>query len=672
MGSFPKSGSGVSFLEAFHQRQRSQVSSELKRRDEALHTLKQWGRGLSRQRVGGAASAAGPLSRRQVVGEMAALFSSMSLSKRQRAAASCRQTITHLEQQRQQVVQLLQQLTACSPKPKVRGSLVKARSLQLQLQQQEHRCGAQRCRLPPHLLLPLPALSSSSSISKAQQTPESSDPWRRLLKRVRPTRRRASLPCGVGRPKGRRTGLPAVAVAAAAAAARTAGGAGVSGEDAGTAVATHEAAAAESAAQEAEAAAAATDFCDRVEQFASRHRSASAGHREQRQTHAHAGVSQASVKEAADELLQQATLLCRSAAADAAEGSSRLAVIGALNAFSRALQLQAAKCRQRLEIAARMQRLPGKPEGLRALSEGQQQRLCWPSPVGGSRSFSKGDIAASHEAAAAGDLQAAQQQQGDLAAAAVGGAAPETKASADLCCSLEEAFAGSKETLGDLLSADFVEDDSSLLDAETDCEYLLGRPLLPYERLLLKYRMLRRNGSADLATTTTREAAEAHFVEQLLQVVDDESTLPGDIATPEDECEPWAFWGGKGDSEAAKIEHLLGMVGELQQADMLQHSHLQPSLLPPEETLSAEERMLRSFFEGKDPGMPATKPELLPENPSSSTVEAVGAATSKEGSKPGSQSLKFPSAARVYKAQYLLGPWRGSLGAYSLEKPQGQ
>ncbi|KAL8450496.1 hypothetical protein Emag_003163 [Eimeria magna] len=687
-----KSGSSASFLEAFHRRQRTEVSREQQRRSEALSTLKHWrGGGCSRQgeadsnqlqkaaAAAAAAASAGPrrvghggASRSRVVDEMVALFSSLSLSKQQRAALSCKQTIAQLEQQQKQLSELLGRLNQPACAPKARGALVKARSYQLQMQQQQgQRPAAQRRRLPPHMLLPLPSLcSNGGSISR------DNDPWRRLVKRVRgPPRRRASLPSSVGR-----RGSQHVAADTAASGVHTAGGSPP---------------AAEFAAPHNTAAAAASLFAENVESFASSHRAASEGWRTPRRSLAkrHLSIS----KERNSELLQQAEGACIAAVADA-DGVSRQLVTHALEVLARELRHQKLKCQQRLEVAALLEtRRPlrgvctpllldaanhsdaaaaSTPRSLLKLCEGD-------GGVPGRSTKSKlvlSDTAAAAAAAAAGAAASGigeEERAQEMLRLPSGGSLFDEAWAEDLY-SMRDLTISRKDTLSLPTSgSDYAEEDLSLLDAETDCEYLLGRQLLPYERVLLKYRMLRRS-SGPSSMQAEGDTADARLVEQLLLAVEDGCTpAGGELGVGgEEEEDLWCLAGsGKDTDKAVQIEQLLGLVGELQQADLQQESLIQRSLLFSKETSSARETAsaLRAFFngteeqqhEGEEGLEGKRKAEMLgvgsaslsdtPREPSLS--EEKNALLDKDKVEP---PLCFPSAQRLYRAHYLLGPWRDS------------
>lgn len=692
-GLYTKGGSAVSFLDAFHQRQRDQASSELKRRDEALHTLKQW-RGhpkhsdapVPQQRyaadapAGAGQQASDPASRRRMVGEMAALFSSLCLTKQQRASASCRQTIAQLEQQHGQVTQLIQRLSLSASVAKARGALVKARSLQLQMQQQGQRSKGQNRRLPAHLLLPLPSFSTLCS-EEEQKKQRDMDPWRRLVKRVRPVRRRASLPPSVrlGRSSSGILHGSVVASASAAAATRasptTAAAAARTGraEDAPPGTVGISAAVAESAVQDAVAAAVAADFSDAVDRFSSRQRTASMGWRAPQQI---SPMGQPlTTKEWASELLQQAEVVCCAAIADAS-GVGRASVMQALEILSRTLQIQVAKCQQRLKIAALMERRRTAREGSASVCRALQREAS-SSGRGWSCFEERRDCNARSESSLGGAEDTAAQREGwrQVPLHFSSGSAPLESRSDEAFPTPHSAAPRSKKNLTVHLDDEYGADDSNLLDAETDCEYLLGRQLLPYERMLLKYRMLRRNAYA--GTSASRgETTETYLVEELLRAVEDRTTLPGDAGAVEDEADMWAFGGNKDENEAAKIEHLLGLVGELQQADLQQHNHVQQSLLSPRNSMPNEECMLRCFFQ--ESRLPAES-EFVAEVPRKAEVAlasptfderetASDAGIGGESTDPELQSSEFPTAEKLYRAHYLLGPWRGSIYAIPPKK----
>lgn len=674
-----RSGSGVSFLDVFHERQRNRVSSELKRRDEALHTLKHW-RGSPKptensglQQRPAAATSAGPpalghdaASRRRVIGEMAALFSNLSLTKQQRAAASCKQSISQLEQQRKLLAQLIQRLSPSASVPKARGALVKARSLQLQMQQEQRKAGQNR-RLPPHLLLPLPSLCSRNSKGEPRQD---TDPWRRLLRRVRPVRRRASLPPSIGLWSGSTcfpTAAATQAAAAAAAAVARTTGTGTDEKEASSLAAF--AVLAESAAHDAAAAAVANDFSDRVDRFADRQRTASVGWRGLRRI-PHT-IQRLTTKEWTSELMQQAEVVsCSIVAFSDAPGVWQATVVQALETLSRMLHVQMVRCQQRLELASLMEERRASRgvdsfirSAMRLEATANGASL---SSIGGSKHV---NVRGQHELPTSGIVAIPRhgRRQDEPLHFSSENAPPETQCP-DSLCSPSEAASSTKTNLTSPLDSEYVEDDGSLLEAETDCEYLLGRRLQPYERMLLKYRMLRRNAPGGMSASHG-EFGEAQLVEELLKAVEDASTLSGEATAVEDEADLWTLWGSKGEDEAAKIEHLLGIVGELQQADIQQHHHVQQSLLPSQNSMPNEERVLRSFFEeGKLPdGLSSSLEGTLKAVPTSeapcpdpgaeaSDVGAGGVGIDKE-----SQGFAFPTAQRLYRAHFLLGPWRGSL-----------
>ncbi|KAL8452025.1 hypothetical protein Emed_001566 [Eimeria media] len=692
---YAKSGSSASFLDAFHRRQRSEVSREQQRRSEALSTLKHWRGGApfrqsEKTAAAAAAASAGPRrvgngagSRSRVVDEMVALFSSLSLSKQQRAALSCRQTIAQLEQQQKQVTELLGRLNQPACAPKARGALVKARSFQLQMQQQQgQRPAAQHRRLPPHMLLPLPSLCSNGSSSSRDN-----DPWRRLLKRVRgPPRRRASMPSFVGR----RRSPHAAADGAAASGVHTAGGSPP---------------AAESAAPHNAAAAAASSFAEDVEHFASSHRAASEGWRTPRR-----GPGKRLLlinKERNNELLQQAEGACLAAVADA-DGVSRQLVTRALEVLGRDLKHQKIKCQQRLEVAALLEtRRPSRgvctpllldaashSDAATTSSPGSLLKLCEGEGGVPGRS-TKPKLLLSDAAAAAGAAAAAAA----AGAAAAGGVVEEERGQemlrlssgnslfddswAEDLYSMKDLTLSRKDTLSLPTSgSDYADEDLSLIDAETDCEYLLGRQLLPYERVLLKYRMLRRStGQAPMHAEG--DTPDARLVEQLLLAVEDGCTPAGGElgAGGEEEEDLWCLAGGGKDTDkATQIEQLLGIVGELQQADLRQESLIQRSLFSFKDTPSERETAsaLRAFFNGtEEKGLEGEEGEKKADRLSSNAAAAAAAAleTQRESSVSDKKSASsdkdkkveaphsFPSAQRLYRAHYLLGPWRDSFSA---------
>ncbi|KAL8269626.1 hypothetical protein Esti_006446 [Eimeria stiedai] len=688
-----KKWSSASFLEAFHRRQRTEVSREQQRRSEALLTLKHWrGGGAPKQGEGGsdplqkaaAAASAGPrrigngaASRSRVVNEMVALFSRLSLSKQQRAALSCRQTIAQLEQQQRQLTELLVRLNQPACAPKARGALVKARSYQLQMQQQQgQRPAAQHRRLPPHMLLPLPSLCSNDS-----NTSRDNDPWRRLLKRVRePPPRRASLPCFVGR-----RGSPHAAADSASPGVHTAGGSPPAAEP----PAPHNA-----------AAAAAATFSEDVEYFASSHRTASEGWRNPRR-----GLAKSFLlvgKERNGELLQQAEGACLAALADA-DGVSRQLVTRALEVLGRVVKHQKMKCQQRLEVAALLEaRRPSRgvcaPLLLDAASHSDSGAASSPRSLLKSCQAEEGALARSMKpkvlvpaaaaSAAAGAGCLGEDERGlDLQRLSSAGS-PLANSWAEDLFSMKDVTPSRKDTLFLPPSgSDYAEEDLSLLDAETDCEYLLGRQLLPYERVLLKYRMLRRSSGAPLVQAGGGGTADTRLVEQLLLAVEDGCTpADGELgAGGEEQEELWCLAGGsKTTDKAAQIEQLLGLVGELQQADLQQENLIQRSLLFSKDTPSSGETAsaLRAFFNGEV--------QQLEEAADGGRAELRFAAAAAEGQKKPSladaensaflgndnkEAHNFPSAQRLYRAHYLLGPWRGSfsvLSPPSLHKPQQQ
>ncbi|KAL8431826.1 hypothetical protein ACSSS7_005034 [Eimeria intestinalis] len=719
-----KSGSPASFLDAFHRRQRTEVSREQQRRSEALSTLKHWrGGGASRQSDAGsnqqlqkaAAASAGPprrvgngdACRSRVVDEMVALFSSLSLSKHQRAALSCKQTIAQLEQQQKQVTELLGRLQQPATAPKARGALVKARSYQLQMQQQQgQRPAAQHRRLPPHMLLPLPSLCSNGSSSRRDN-----DPWRRLLKRVRgPPRRRASLPSFVGR----RRGTPNAAADGAAPGVNTPRGAPPAAE---AYCASHNA-----------AAAAAATFAEEVESCASSHRTASEGWRTPRRGPSKKTFLGGSHKKSG-ELLQQAEGACLAALADA-DGVSRQLVTRALEVLGRVLKHQKMICEQRLEVAALLEaRKPSRgvstpllldtasnnlnaatasfPPNLlksRGSDGGASGRIIRPMLILSDPTAAAAGAPAAAGAAAATAVIGSAAAGGDdelnhheLLRLSSGGSLLDDSWAEDLY-SLKDLALSRKDTLSLPPSgSDYAEEDTSLLDAETDCEYLLGRQLLPYERVLLKYRMLRRStgGVPSMVRSEGDDTADARLVDQLLLAVEDGGSThaPGGElwSGREEEEDLWCLTGGgsKHADKADQIEQLLGLVGELQQADMHQESLIQRTLLFSKQTSNSKETAsaLRAFFNGGEEeqkqqtdgqGTEIEKADMLGGSATGgTTTTATAAAAGIEESSPSlsveknaalenvfkEESVTFPSAQRLYRAHYLLGPWRDNFTA---------
>ncbi|KAL8427381.1 hypothetical protein Efla_006412 [Eimeria flavescens] len=688
----PRAEPAGTFLEAFHRRQRNRVSSELRSRNEALLTLKHWRGG----RGGPSAASGGPrrpphdaAARRRVVGEMVALFSSLSLSKQQRAAVSCKQAISQLQQQRKQLAELISRVRLSGGAPKARGALVKARSFQLQMQQQGQRTAAQQRRLPPHLLLPLP--SFTSRVDRQGEHKQETDSWRRLLKRVRPAPRRASLPPSVGRHRAFQLRLNphASSAAAAAAAGGAAGRLCVSGGlhthkgraglgEAGSAAAAS-ARAAETAAHDA-AAAAAADFAEGVERFSSRHRRASAGSRRGPLACLWPAPQQ-SAKEQVGELLQQAEVVCCAALADA-PSADRACVLESMQTLAKALSFQMAQQQQRLEVAALLERRR-------------------PHTWGVSTAAVLGALAAASDAAASGEFAVRQIEEAsgrllpkpgctDTSAArqTLDGRRQHDLLRLPLAANslLEERWAEElqsspggtassrrgNESVAPSASELGEEDLNSLFDAETDCEYLLGRQLLPYERVLLKYRMLRR--STGLLPGSSPQTAEAQLVDQLLRAVEDGCTPAGDLLGGEEEAaDLWGFWGSKGESDAAQVDQLLGLVGELQQADAEQHSLLQNSLLASAHPMSTEERMLRSFFDGKELSELADSELGTSSQPAGGESQGNSKETRGQNGGKGEKTENnqtFPTAERLYRAHFLLGPWRNSFHPMPKEQKQ--
>ncbi|OEH76912.1 hypothetical protein cyc_00286 [Cyclospora cayetanensis] len=564
----PQGSSSVSFLEAFHRRQRQQVSSELKRRDEALHTLNQW-RGNTPQgslRLTARTPAAPPSppqaasdasTRRQLAGEMVALFSSLKGSAGARSSGS-----------------------ACSDV---------------------------------------------------------------LLEAAR--------------------GEGVVPPASAA------------GCD------TESAAAAEAAAE----------FSAAVERFSSSgNRTASAGWRPPRRVSP--SGSPLTVREWAEELMQQAEAAC-CAAVGAFPEAIHAALVKSLEALSGAFHLHILKTQRRLEVAALLEQRRMRPDLLAsrsrlveraaaaALSGSLEKAVRGPrfslGPPGAAlsvcqaRSVSGGSAPGGAACAAEGQ----HEEEGSLATAcAVAADAADLPA---LCGS-----SMSKKQGGTGHSA-YGEEDTSLLEAETDCEYLLGRQLLPYERMLLKYRVLRKNGygrgggegPSGSSALGDEDLLETRLVEELLLAVEEGTALPGDLSSgPSEESDVWALWGGDTHSDTAKIEHLLGLVGELQKADRQQRKHVSQKILEQADSMPDEERMLRSFFLNAAP--PAAPEELLPQRqgapakaggppaggpPETARPEAPSGEASAQSVEPAEGPANASSTGEsLYKAHYLLGPWNSS------------
>ncbi|XP_026191185.1 uncharacterized protein LOC34617484 [Cyclospora cayetanensis] len=669
----PQGSSSVSFLEAFHRRQRQQVSSELKRRDEALHTLNQW-RGNTPQgslRLTARTPAAPPSppqaasdasTRRQLAGEMVALFSSLSSTKQQQASAACRQTIGQLQQQQGHLGQLIRRLRSSASVPKARGVLVKARSLQLQLQmqQQEHRpCGHHR-RLPAPLLLPLPQVSSknmSQGVQKQQQ--QCSDPWRRLLRRVRPRRRRASLPPSLRLRKGS-AGARSSGSACSDVLLEAARGEGVVPPASATGCDTESAAAAEAAAE----------FSAAVDRFSSsRNRTASAGWRPPRRVSP--SGSPLTVREWAEELMQQAEAAC-CAAVGAFPEAIHAALVKSLEALSGAFHLHILKTQRRLEVAALLEQRRMRPDLLASRSR-LVERAAAAALSGSLEKAVRGPRFSLGPPGAALSVCQARSVSGG---SAPGGAACAAEGQHE-----EEGSLATKQ--GGTGHSAYGEEDTSLLEAETDCEYLLGRQLLPYERMLLKYRVLRKNGygrgggegPSGSSALGDEDLLETRLVEELLLAVEEGTALPGDLSSgPSEESDVWALWGGDTHSDTAKIEHLLGLVGELQKADRQQRKHVSQKILEQADSMPDEERMLRSFFLNAAP--PAAPEELLPQRqgapaeaggppaggpPETARPEAPSGEASAQSVEPAEGPANASSTGEnLYKAHYLLGPWNSS------------
>ncbi|CDI79680.1 hypothetical protein, conserved [Eimeria acervulina] len=816
----------VSYLEAFHQKQRTQDTHDLRQRHQAFDSLKQWrgpsklsgwrggdttagvsvGEGAAARGLPGGAPG-GPLrqtadrgsataaskSRQQLVGEMAALFSRLCLGEEQRVLGVYRQKLARLQKQQLHLNALADRLIRSASATKARGTLIKERSFQLQrqLQQQEAAAKAPRKRIPALLRMPLPTLTPACATQKAQQQQQQPlDPWRRLLRRARPSRRRASLPSTVGL-WGASSAPSAAAAAAAGAAAAAAAAAGAdsvaassvctkvrergrAGVPAAPVGAAAEPAAAAAAAAPAVAAAvsAAFELSEAVECFSSSRRRRSLP---SRMVDPFFFLQRGGrMRRTAEELLQQAEAACAAAAAAGAAAPTlcRGPLLQDLHCLSRTLSVEMLQTQQRLQLAEMLQQRPA-AAGRRGW-EAAAARLCplplrhsfcaqegplggplgWPlgmhaewgvsgmnacarskdvsskvpfhPPVastaasiaaaaaeGSSGATSAAALAASVAAddcgAAAAEGSARQKSE---AAAAGARAAAAGEAGAAASAAVAEAGAGS----GGVWS----EEDNSLLEAETDCEYLLGRQLLPYERMLLTYRMLKSKGLGVAAGAP----GEAQLIEELLQAVGEGAPGgPGSASFPlgseglpaDEEAQRWGpLWTEDADTDAAKVESLLLLVQQLQQADLQQLTHVARAIpsSSSKRHMQREETFLHAFFgepsnsseysldapQGGAPemrGAPAGDPTDAPRTGAPGGA-SLGAAKERkmEASTPGgdvetakiateakaetgrerktekdadtetekdSEQRKFPTAESLYRAHYLLGPWRSSL-----------
>ncbi|CDJ56434.1 hypothetical protein, conserved [Eimeria maxima] len=768
----------VSYLDAFHQKQRNQDTYDLRRRHEALDTLKQWQRppkpsssrggetsaGMPRiERApargfpcspqegphGGPSSAgsASSRSRQQLVGEMAALFSRLCLGGEQRLLVVYRQKLARLEKQQLHLNALTARLIRSASATRARGTLIKERSFQLQrqLQQQEAAAKAPSKRIPAILRLPLPTFTPSCTTpgTTQQQQQQPLDFWRRLLRRARPARRRASLPSTVGL-VGPSSASSAAAVAAAAATAGESSAAfspGTTGERGGPAG--EPAAAAGTAAPEAAAVAAAmsaaSELSEAVERFSSSRRRRSLpcrtvdpffclqrGGRRRR---------------TAEELLQQAEAAYAAAAAAGAAAPNLChgSLLQDLHCLSRTLSVEMQQTQQRLHLADMLQQKRPAAAARRGW-ESAAARLC-PLPL--REGFSISGPLSGHQrlnaelpggnglASCVGSRQMPAVYTGApfrtpvAVSAAPRGVGVRGPAAAAVAVSVAtdvtavaaaEGSGGAKvegevagapaAAAGAVVGATWSEEDSSLLEAETDCEYLLGRQLLPYERMLLTYRMLKNKGVGVAAGAN----GEAQLIEELLQAIGDggpeggPSFSLGSEGLPADEdSQRWASWTEDAETDAAKAESLLLLVQELQQADLQQLTHVANAIpTSSKRPMQKEETFLHAFFgeptvtpdyafqapkEGPPDQLGATaealadvpqagSPEETPKGslsggglmgPEEMTVGTQG----EDGADTGEGSKKqFPTAEFLYRAHYVLGPWRSSLIGNSQQLPR--
>lgn len=623
-----------------------------------------------------------------LVGEMASLFRNAALAQQRRAAAAYREAVFKDAQILSQLSALHRRLCTSMRTACARGSLVKARSLQLQQKMYEAtRPQAPANKLPPQLALPLPALrgGEGASASRAEDS-VLGRLVRQLQRRWRQRRRRASLP-------------PLRSVFRAALA------------KGGAAAARSSSPSSASKARLPPSASAAQLLIDDLEQSLALRRSASEDALLLRRggglcalgRGCFARVHSAKLREMAEGVLERAP-----AAAVSASQSEAGRLLQRVGSFAQLLRVCVELSHGRMQLAEELQqRRPRRKALLRAVPA-PPSRSSPPQPwmsegKGGeiaawefSREFSSKGLEVVRGAAKAdgdGDSQPLLREESTRGQSAF--ASDRELAEALSSSDSWRPQRPSSREVSTWFSSSLAEEvapsppEAAVIGAEAECEALLGRELLPYERLLLRLQFLREAEKSQGGTGAAAVACEAACASLIEQVLDEDDAFPSQLLAEaefaaqssqrQSLCAPHQTrrWSEADETPGEEqLESLLNWVEELR-------NHQVPS--PPDsaaeaplslegffsqgesERVSVEEQALRAFFNetpSADAFSSAEVGDRAEVGGSVSTSEAAAGAPAKAASPPAPSVESrgaFPSGKHLYRAHYVVGPWRSSL-----------